>query len=399
MALTAERRRELFDYTGPAEPELVGRDDPRYSDLKYFPKPEEGQTWFQAREEQVAAAKARKRETRRETLTVSDNSRRHAGAGRDRAGEQRGLTRHASADGASDLRQEFPSLIPRKPYCADKLSDGLRIRSRSIALQKKHLQLNHPASLVWMAHDIDRPDAYFAHDDANLPRPNIIMVKPRNGHAHAAYLMAEPVATHSAARLEPLRFFAAVERGIARRLGADRQFAGLITKNPLHPDWQVEWRREEPYTLHELGESLFERDMRPDGTISTTHGAGRNVTVFDELRRIAYREFRQFKRENAPFAAWLRRCEEIALALNTQFPRALPLSEVRSIAKSVARWTWKRFSLESFSALQSFRGKQGMAKRWAGHESAEERQPWRAMGISRATYYRRKQQGMLDSDA
>ena len=225
------------------------------------------------------------------------------------------------------------------------------------------------------------------------------MVNPRTGHAHSAYLMAAPVATHSAARLEPLRFYAAVERGIARRLEADRQFAGLITKNPLHPHWRVEWRREEAYTLHELEGALFERDMRPDPTISTTQGVGRNVTVFEELRCIAYREIRQFKRESAPFAAWLPRCEEIALALNTQFPRGLSPSEVRSIAKSVAKWTWKHFSLESFSARQSALGRKGMAKRWAGHESAEELQPWRAIGISRRTYYRRKKQGTLDSDA
>ena len=182
MALTAERPRELLDYpecAGPAEPELVSRDDPRYFDLRYLPKPEEGQTWFQAREEQVAATKVRKREIKRGTITMSDSSRRSAGTGWDRGGEQRGQPSHASAAGAAGLRQGFPSLIPRKPYCTDELSDGLRIRSRSFALEKRHLQLNHPASLVWMAHDIDRADAYFAHDDANLPPPNVIMVKPR----------------------------------------------------------------------------------------------------------------------------------------------------------------------------------------------------------------------------
>ena len=82
MALTAERPRE--ECTGPAEPELVSRDDPRYFDLRYFPKPEEGQTWFQAREEQVAATKVRKREIKRGTITMSDSSRRSAGTGWDR---------------------------------------------------------------------------------------------------------------------------------------------------------------------------------------------------------------------------------------------------------------------------------------------------------------------------
>ena len=33
------------------------------------------------------------------------------------------------------------------------------------------------------------------------------------------------------------------------------------------------------------------------------------------------------------------------MRLNQQFPRALKLSEVRAIAKSVAKWTWRKFSV------------------------------------------------------
>jgi hypothetical protein len=93
-----------------------------------------------------------------------------------------------------------------------------------------------------MLHDIDRSDAYFAHEDAYLPPPNVIALNPENGHGHSAILLATPVARHSASRLAPLRFFADVERGFARRLRADRRYTGLIAKNPLHADWRVEWR-------------------------------------------------------------------------------------------------------------------------------------------------------------
>ena len=211
-----------------------------------------------------------------------------------------------------------------------------------------------------MPHDIDHPGAYFAHDDANVPQPNVIMVNPDNGHAHAAYLLATPVARHSASRVRPLQFYGAVERGIARRLGADRGYVGLIAKNPLHPHWRVEWRREAPYTLPELADWLFDRDMAPDTSVKTTFGAGRNVTVFDELRAIAYREVLQFKREDAGIAglgAFRARLEAVALGINRQFPHALKLSEVRAIAKSVSKWTWRRFTKERFSARQSHRAK------------------------------------------
>src|SRR5262245_63983896 len=103
--------------------------------------------------------------------------------------------------------------------------------------------------------------------------------------------------------------------------------------------------------------------MRPDPTIETTFGAGRNVTVFDELRALAYREVLKFKRDGASFEAWFARCQQVAMGINLQFPRALKLSEVRSIAKSVAKWTWRHFSPEKFRARQSACGRISGAKR------------------------------------
>jgi len=319
------------------------------------------------------------------TGTISDNS---PGLGAGALSAARPIIQPANG-----LRQAFPGLIPAKPYCADELSDGLQIRSKILALKKRHIQLNGPSAFTWMAHDIDVKGAYFAHEDGNLPPPNVIMCNPKNGRAHSAYLMTVPVARHSMARPDPLRYFAAIERGVARRLEADRYYSGLIAKNPLHPDWRTEWRRDQPYTLAELEGWLFERDMRPDPTIETTLGAGRNVTVFDELRTIAYREVLKFKRDGAGFEAWLARCQHDATRLNLQFPRALKLSEVRAIAKSVAKWTWRHFSPEKFGARQSIRGKISGAKRRIG--SIEEAEPWKALGCSRRTYFNRKKAGVL----
>lgn len=287
----------------------------------------------------------------------------------------------------------FSALVPARPYCADNLADGLLIRPREVAITKRHIQVNGPSALRWMPFDIDEPEAYFAHRDANLPPPNVIMTNPANGHGHAVYLLETPVAKHSASRVEPLRFYAAIERGLARRVNADRSYSGLIVKNPLHPAWRVEWRRSEPYSLHELSDWLFDRDTRPDPSVRETMGAGRNVTIFDELRAIAYREVRGFKQGSAPFSAWQDRCVKIAIALNTQFPRALPLSEVRSIARSVAKWTWRHFSDARFSSIQSARA----AKRWHGHTAIEKLEPWKAAGVSRATYYRRKRHERSES--
>jgi len=283
------------------------------------------------------------------------------------------------------LRQLFPSLIPAKPYCADVPSEGLRIREKKLALEYRHIQLNGPATFRWMAHDIDQPGAYFAHADANLPPPNFIAINPENGHGHSAMLLAFPVARHAAARIEPLNFFGAVEGGIARRVGADRRYTGLITKNPLHQHWRVEWRREEAYTLPELADWLFPEDMQPDLSIEEMLGTGRNCTIFEELRLIAYREVRAFKR-NGSFEMFRARLEQVAIGINMQFPVALRPTEVRGIAKSVAKWTWRRMSEEKFSAIQGHRAN----IRWAGHVAVESTRPWEAEGISRRTWYRRR---------
>ena len=74
-----------------------------------------------------------------------------------------------------------------------------------------------------------------------------------------------------------------------------------------------------------------------------------------------------------------------AMKLNS-FIHPLPPSEVRTIVKSVAKYTWEEH--EVFKAKQSARGSRAMAKRWAGHVTAAERAA--AAGVSRATLYRQE---------
>jgi len=316
----------------------VAKSDSRYFSPKWFATPEGDETWVEARLEQLKAIQARTAQARRSG--------------------KRPTRQQVSQRVHTNLRQAFPDLIPAKPYCADYLHEGLLIRSKPAALRRRHIQLNGPACFTWMPLDLDRPDAADAHDQTGLPQPNVIMINRENGHAHAAYLLATPVARHSAARMGPLRFYGAVERGLARRLGADRHYAGLIAKNPLHDSWEVEWRREQPYTLAELATWLSPSDMALDRSVPTTLGAGRNVTVFDQLRAVAYRELLKFKRDDAGIAghaAFEARMQAMALGINAQFLTPLKQSEVRAIAKSVSKWTWSRFTPERFSQLQSYR--------------------------------------------
>ena len=70
---------------------------------------------------------------------------------------------------------------------------------------------------------------------------------------------------------------------------------------------------------------------------------------------------------------------------------------MKATAKSVATYTHKHFSPEGFRAYQAASGRKGgkVSKRppVAGSEATEK--PWEALGISRATYYRKKKAGTV----
>ena len=254
----------------------------------------------------------------------------------------------------------LPRLIPVRPYCTDDATRGLKIGQRDKALQRRHVQFNGPMDVTWLIFDVDHPDACFAADDGILPQPTVIAVNRNNGHAHLAYLLGRPVLKFAGARWSPLRFAAAVERGLVRRLGADRQYGGLIAKNPMHPEWRVEWLAPEPYDLSTLADCLHMHNMRPDYHWQLSegdYGLGRNCQLFDDLRGIAYREVLTFKERGARCAEFAARLEYLAIGLNQQFATPLGRSEVCSLVRSVAKWTWGHFSPERFSEIQSWRGR------------------------------------------
>lgn len=282
------------------------------------------------------------------------------------------------------LRRTFPRLVPRYPYCTDRFPGPVFVRSAEVALQCRHIQLNGPGVQVWMLFDVDRKDAAAAWGDTAAP--NFIATNADNGHAHLAYLLKVPILKY--ARPGPLAFAADVERGLQRLLDADPNYCGMLTKNPVHEDWRVTWVAAKPYLLGDLAKALGPREMsvrKRCPNLGT--GLSRNVTVFDETRRWSYGEILPFKRHGGSSDVWTAQCIKYAHDCNEQLPKPLVVSEVRSIAKSVSRWTWRHFDEAKFSDVQSARSR----RRWKGHTP----EPWKACGVSRATYYRRKMAGLL----
>lgn len=250
---------------------------------------------------------------------------------------------------------------PRRPYCSDDLEAGVRIRSLAQALQRPYIQANPPHLRVWSIFDVDRPGGALAWEDAGLPPPSWAAANPQNAHAHLVWGLQAPVLVDGlGARDAPMRYLCAVESMMRERLQADAGYSGLITKNPAHARWRLLRGPRLAYDLQELAEYLpgIEKH-RPKRRVEEV-GLGRNVTLFDALRKWAYKSIRQYWGGGLQgWNAWLSSTNSRALVLNADFKDPLQGNEVWHIAKSVSKWTWRNFSAEGFSNWQSAQGAKG----------------------------------------
>lgn len=260
-----------------------------------------------------------------------------------------------------------PERLARRPYAADDLAHGLHRHAPADALEHAYIEANCTA-LVWrVAFDVDREGAALAAEHANVAAPNWIATRRSNAHAHLGYELDAAVVRSDAGRQRPLRYLAAIEDAYTRALGADTGYSGLICKNPHSAAWRVQWLRRPGYSLGELAEYV---DLQPyvKGRLQPAGPLGRNCLLFDSVRQWAYREIRA-ARAAGSFDRWqaevVRRAAGMNLfaGMDLRCTEPLALSEVRAIAKSVARWTWQKFDLtasdQRFSELQAARGRRG----------------------------------------
>lgn len=294
----------------------------------------------------------------------------------------------------------FNERLPHKPYYSDDLQFGVRIAAKDRAILAKYIQFNQPHAQFWLGFDVDRIGAAIDWSDRNAPAPTLTITNPDNGHAHLLYALETSIRTAPDGKMKPLRYAAAVENALRKKLDADAGYSGLICKNPNHCHWKIAVWQPELYTLDWLADSL-DLNAANDKEIVADYGLGRNCTLFDKTRKWAYRAIRQGWPE---YEQWLQACYERASAYNLQFSAPLDENEVNGIAKSVARWTLKNFTEVGFSKyvtkthtseIQSVRGKKGgLISKGGGRNvnslSDRQQKPWVDMSVSRATYYRLK---------
>ncbi len=206
-----------------------------------------------------------------------------------------------------------------------------------------------PGWLTALRFDIDTEGGGAAWIEAELPAPNLVVINPRNGHAHLIYLLGAWVQTDfgDSRRLKVVRYAAAIERAYTAALGADPAYTGRFQHNPLSDAYVTKIGRDAPYSLDELARyvDLNEPALKKNPPI----GIGRNVETFDRLRRWAYVAVAHWR--IGSYEAWCGavadRGGQIAADVGAESPRGpLKANEVGHIVKSVARWVWERYSAD-----------------------------------------------------
>lgn len=243
-----------------------------------------------------------------------------------------------------ELDQIYYDDLPYHPYVTNNfLKDGIYRMRRDRAVSYSYIQHNPIHLARCLVFDIDKPFARTHWYDTNCPQPNYVIVNPQNGHCHYVYILTIPVALSEKARSKPRNYLLMIEKYLGKKLDADPNYVGLMSKNPLCDKWNIMPTLEDTYSLEELEEYLHipkkNKTFTPKREAS---GFGRNCRLFDDLRWWAYARVIR-AREETNLDSWIEILKNKAVAFNTF---DLPLDEraARDTAKCVAVWTWYKYT-------------------------------------------------------
>lgn len=288
---------------------------------------------------------------------------------------------------AHDPRAHFIRYVPRRPYASNNPRKGVQPMSKREALECSHVQVQTATMRAALTIDLDHPEAVTIVREMDFPRPHLTMVKPENGHLHAVWQIAEPVAFSERSRHKPRQAYRDLQAQITCLYGADSGFSGFMVKTPFHPQWQTLQHDAPPYSMAELFEAM------PAGIPAQArlkrqeaHGEGRNHTLFEIGRLWAYGQVKRARR-NGVYQKWEDQVIREFNMLNA-FDTPLSVSEVRSIAYSVARWTWEHADSLNGSVIGG--EKRSLTKSWERPEiTPEERKARMAEGAAHSHAVRR----------
>ena len=250
--------------------------------------------------------------------------------------------------------QSFEDSLGQKAHCTDDIKSGVKLLPISYALKKKYISLNKKlAFYIWL--DIDNiatgtnqscDSIEERIENENIPTPTLIIKNKDNNKGHVAWRLKRPVCMTANGHAAPQNYIKAIQKAFSIRLGADLNFTGTHVKNPLSDFYRVTTNNVD-YALDDLmsvmdhqatfyATSKKELNKQKEQEDQVGEGESRNCDLFNLTRRWAYSKVQLFD----SFDAWYESCHTY-VTHNNRFIEKLPLREERSIAMSIAKWTWK----------------------------------------------------------
>lgn len=284
-------------------------------------------------------------------------------------------------------REDFGEFwLPERPFATDDLGP-MRTMTREQALLKRNIQANRSSLMNLLLVDIDDGMGGVRALEYTHGFSPAWVAEGRNGHAHAAWRIKQPVATTQAARHRPRYYAITAQEALRRKTGGDPDYKAFMTKNPLSEDWDVHWgTREglEGYTLNQMESYLRDAGFWPEKgwyrKDPPASAVGRNCAVFDETRQWAYQNFHKFIPDLKRFGEVV---ENYALSANLMMyeNNPLPTAEVLGVARSITRWIGKQAMWrngkgaadEWFHQKKSRQGRAGATARWGDPAARDER--------------------------
>jgi len=258
--------------------------------------------------------------------------------------------------------------LPRAPLAGPGKTGPHYRTSRARALTLPYVEANPLAMQSLIITDHDHGSADEIAGLLGLPVPTYVAMNPHTRDGHIVYALAAPVCLTDAAHRAPVNLLARVESGLCTVLGGDVAYGGRITKNPTHHDHLPLWGNHAAvYGLRDLAAALDELGALPKCTEQrtlTNSAIGRNVALFDITRKWAYRRRGDYtdptEWEEVAYAYAYAYAHDRNLAvIAPTFSRGpLDTAEVTHLARSIARWTWRKIT-RTFEQEQAKRGHNG----------------------------------------
>ncbi len=163
---------------------------------------------------------------------------------------------------------------------------------------KKYSILNHPERYIGiqinsidylntLAFDCDHEDV-LSFMDFNLPLPSLTIINNENGRHHHLYYLINPIPLFNTNK-KTNSFLCDIYNGISKKLGSDKSYTGIISKNFINKNQFRILGSLKKYSLNDFSEFTKSHISKSEYKIEVQEPVfSRHIKLFDSIRYYAY---------------------------------------------------------------------------------------------------------------